>query len=385
MSNISIEGSGGGGSSNLTVGTTIVNNGTSGFALTDNNGILGDAPIRTVLTGNLSLYVNASAGSDSYNGLSATYTGGVNGPKATSQAIVNLIAEKYDIAGYTIIINGDGGPCQGFGALPTVGGGNIFFKGSGTATFSLTTGPNDGNYNTGECAAWHQPTSGTTWYMGNLTLDGTNVPSNNAAIFISEYNTVIWADPTNIGTPVDMAVIGNPGISLIQTDVFGYFQDGLSGAEASVTLSGNALNALSCIAQSQMLVVGSYTLVGTPAYSQAFLQSGNLSFPIIFPNSVTGAATGQEFALTGGAAGIGAGLPGDAPGTCDPVSSWNGSPVPLTVASLNSNFAAASYPGARMFVTDSNATLAAGLGNIVAGTGGNAVPVYSDATNWRIG
>ena len=41
--------------------------------------------------------------------------------------------------------------------------------------------------------------------------------------------------------------------------------------------------------------------------------------------------------------------------------------------------------GARQFVTDSNATLAAGLGNIVAAGGGNNVPVYSDGTNWRIG
>ena len=46
---------------------------------------------RTILTGNLNLYVNASTGSDSYNGLSATFTGGVNGPKATSQAIVEYI------------------------------------------------------------------------------------------------------------------------------------------------------------------------------------------------------------------------------------------------------------------------------------------------------
>lgn len=41
--------------------------------------------------------------------------------------------------------------------------------------------------------------------------------------------------------------------------------------------------------------------------------------------------------------------------------------------------------GATNFVTDSNATLAAGLGNVVAGLGGNSVPVYSDGTNWRIG
>jgi hypothetical protein len=41
--------------------------------------------------------------------------------------------------------------------------------------------------------------------------------------------------------------------------------------------------------------------------------------------------------------------------------------------------------GARGTVTDSNATLAAGLGNTVANGGANIVPVYSDGTNWKIG
>lgn len=41
--------------------------------------------------------------------------------------------------------------------------------------------------------------------------------------------------------------------------------------------------------------------------------------------------------------------------------------------------------GDRGMVTDSTVTLAAGLGNIVAGTGANIVPVYHDGTNWRIG
>jgi hypothetical protein len=38
--------------------------------------------------------------------------------------------------------------------------------------------------------------------------------------------------------------------------------------------------------------------------------------------------------------------------------------------------------GARSFVTDANATTFA---SVVAGGGGNGVPVYSDGTNWRIG
>ena len=41
--------------------------------------------------------------------------------------------------------------------------------------------------------------------------------------------------------------------------------------------------------------------------------------------------------------------------------------------------------GAHHFVTDANATMAAGIGAVVAGGGANFVPVYSDGTNWRIG
>ena len=51
-----------------------------------------------------------------------------------------------------------------------------------------------------------------------------------------------------------------------------------------------------------------------------------------------------------------------------------------TVATLPS--AATSGVGARSFVSDANATTFA---SIVAGSGANKVPVYSDGTNWRIG
>lgn len=68
---------------------------------------------------------------------------------------------------------------------------------------------------------------------------------------------------------------------------------------------------------------------------------------------------------------------------------WTGSTwTPLqqkpvyTVATLP---AAATFPRAEAFVSDSNAALAAGLGNVVAGGGANLVPVYSDGADWRIG
>jgi hypothetical protein len=56
---------------------------------------------------------------------------------------------------------------------------------------------------------------------------------------------------------------------------------------------------------------------------------------------------------------------------------------PVTVANLPS--ASAAIKGARAFVSDSNAALAAGIGNAVATGGSNAVPVYCDGVTWRIG
>ena len=56
---------------------------------------------------------------------------------------------------------------------------------------------------------------------------------------------------------------------------------------------------------------------------------------------------------------------------------------PATVANLPG--ASVGIKGARAFVSDSNAALAAGLGNAVAGGGANSVPVYCDGAAWRIG
>ncbi len=52
----------------------------------------------------------------------------------------------------------------------------------------------------------------------------------------------------------------------------------------------------------------------------------------------------------------------------------------FTVSGLPS--ASTAGAGARAFVTDANATTFA---SVVAGSGSNGVPVYSDGTNWRIG
>lgn len=55
----------------------------------------------------------------------------------------------------------------------------------------------------------------------------------------------------------------------------------------------------------------------------------------------------------------------------------------FTVAQLAS--ASAALLGTRSVVTNSNATLTAGIGAVVAGGGASVVPVFCDGTNWRIG
>lgn len=55
----------------------------------------------------------------------------------------------------------------------------------------------------------------------------------------------------------------------------------------------------------------------------------------------------------------------------------------VTVSNLPA--AATVGAGARATVTDATQALTAGIGAVVAGTGANTVPVFSDGTNWRIG
>ena len=70
---------------------------------------------------------------------------------------------------------------------------------------------------------------------------------------------------------------------------------------------------------------------------------------------------------------------------------WNAAAptiLPTYIVAAGANQIPAATPGlkgGRAFVSDSNVTLASGLGNIVATGGANFVPVYCDGTNWRIG
>ena len=92
---------------------------------------------RTILTADLQLYQDSTLGSDSYNGLSPTFTGGTTGPTYTIQHAIDLAANNYDFAnlyGLTISCADGNIPDTGFILCPlllglsgaqSLGGGSI--------------------------------------------------------------------------------------------------------------------------------------------------------------------------------------------------------------------------------------------------------------------
>lgn len=276
---------------------------------------------RTVLTANTNYYV-ATTGSDSNPGTSAL-------PWATLQHAINYISTNVDIANWTVIINVAAGTYVGFGAKPTVGGGNIFIKGAGTASTTLTAGPNDGIFNNSECASWYANGSGTVWWLGGINFDGSGlIGTAGSNVFIQNYNQVFFQDPTNLATPVDISSTAIAGLFHVASDQLGIFTDG----GANITVAGNCGGVILNLSGAQQLITGNYTLSGAQAYSGGSLGSGfyvadGASFGVILPTIVSGTATGPQFSLVDGSVAKGVDpttLPGSTPGTIDESSSWNG-------------------------------------------------------------
>lgn len=166
-------------------------------------------------------------------------------------------------------------------------------------------------------------------------------------------------------------------------DIFGQIgtpvANPVTGVQGYITLQGAGTLATGaiCIYLATPVVTGS---------AQAFLFDGNASTLFsseVKNNHATGAARLDVTAVAGAAS---------VQLTSNSVAvniTWNGAvltiakPVkqtPVAVAALPA--AATAGAGARYFVSDANATT---FNSVVAGGGANVVPVFSDATNWRIG
>ncbi len=330
---------------------------------------------RILIVANTNYYV-ATTGNDSNDG-------SIGSPWATLQHAMNYISSVLDIGGFTIFVNIGAGSFVGLEIQSTVGSGIVQFNGAGSASTSITAGA------AGPCVR-NVVACNSVVAFNSLTFKNPNghfIYEESIALVLFVFGDAAFVVPSDL--IYDCSAFGHGGIGNM-----GAGQSSFLSSTGNHTLVGPSwFEAFNIALSSAMVMFGTWTISGTPSIDIAFismtdsssLQAGNQTGA-----TFTGAATGRPFLLTQGGQidTLGAGLayfPGSLSGLCDPSSSYDGSAVPLTVADLNTNFPPASYSGARMFVSDSNATIVAGLGNIVAGTGGNKVPVYSDGTNWLIG
>jgi hypothetical protein len=339
-------------------------------------------PTRPGSTGNASYYV-ATTGNDANPGTLAS-------PWLTLQHAMNSIS-AIDGGGFNVVVNVGAGSFAGFGIKPTVGIGVLQFVGAGSASTTITAGPNDGVFNFGECISNYAATQTALIGCDAVTFDSSASPDIAIAIALPGTNFNLGNAITFVAA--DIAFQGGEVNTLGY--ILGAFQCQLVSIAGNYTIKttgGTMTNAIFLQEGATLFDGGTWTITGSAdTLSDAFIAAENGASYVNQAASYTGSINGQRYRGVTNAS-FGGGdfsrlgptfFPGTAPGTLDASASYDRVPGPTAVAV--SGLPAAGNVGARYFVTDATQTLAAGIGNIVAGTGTNKVPVYDDGTNWRIG
>ncbi len=340
------------------------------YLLSDLQGVLG----RKILTGNTTFYVTAT-GSD------AGGNGSISKPWLTLQHAMNVISSTLDVAGFTVTISIGAGTFAGFGLKTVLGGGILQITGAGTGLTTIADGPNDGVYNFGEAISAYVSVTETVVWCVDVTLTS----SINGSIGLN--TPVIFNLGDAVTTLGNVAFIsGNASTAIVVANAGSAFSDNTT----TVTISGNALNYL-LVNASAAYIFGTTTIVGNPLFSNGLFQAAFCaSIEIFHSASISGTQTGPAFIVFQSSIISNRAVSGDLPGTAGLWDVTSGYLNP--VGAVTNTYTVAKLPvtasdliGARAMVTDSTVSLAAGLGNIVAGVGGNITPVYSDGINWRIG
>jgi hypothetical protein len=176
--------------------------------------------------------------------------------------------------------------------------------------------------------------------FANFTAIGTGAAQN--------YNSTNNSKSVCVGVN---AGAGGASASYTNSTFIGDSTGGAATSASNVTVIGKGVGNTTLQTGSGIILIG----------SGAQTVDTNTSNTINIENVVTATGTNTPATSLAGVAGL-----------------WT--TLQTTVAGLPA--AAAGNSGYRAFVTDSTATTFAA---IVAGTGANKVPVYSDGTNWRIG
>lgn len=201
--------------------------------------------------------------------------------------------------------------------------------------------------------------------------------------------TVVGSSPlsTLSGTTLD-----NTNTITVKDTLFTLQDDGDTTKQAVFQLSGITTGNTRTITVPDgsgtiaMLSTATQTFLGNVAVQGTTLNLGNSSTSSTIGLGNGATANGNTKAVNIGTAGVSGSTTtvtlGSAVAGSANVIVFNGAPQKpvFTVATLPTATA-----GRSAYVSDSNATLAAGLGNTVAGGGANFVPVFGDGTNWKIG
>lgn len=334
---------------------------------------------RSVLTGNKEFYITTT-GSDSNPGTLAA-------PWATLQHAMNVFSSQLDSAGFLMRANIGTGTFVGVGFKAYIGGGNVEFKGNGTANTIIDNGPADGVFNGGEPFSSY-PANYCAFWINELTCKPSSNTGNAGAIYTNTGPTliIVGQDQDDLVTAGHIAIDStnntvSPQIVINGPDAI--YAEGET-VRPHIALTGNAVAYLSVDIGGHALVVANFTLTGTPAYSSDFVDVDGFSGIECFNPTFTGAATGTRFNVFGTSFIVardsaGTLFPGNAVGVIAPGGLYTG--ITDFIGPVGS-LPTANIVGTRAFVNDA---LTATFGSAPTGGHGTVVPVYNTGSGWLMG
>ena len=222
--------------------------------------------VRTVLTTNLTLYVDSTNGSDSNNGLAP----GTGHAFLTIQKAYDVLANTYDLAGFTATIqlaNGtyNSGLITAKGVVGSNGPSSVVIQGSSSPGNVIVSTASTDAFGIGEVISG----AGTSSSGAQLTIAGikiTTTGSGHNAINVSGGGSGVIVGvtgfPVEFGTCGQDHIVGNHGAWII--------------AGANNTVSGNAIIHVAALSNSVVALHGTTeTLTGTPTFTYyAYAETG---------------------------------------------------------------------------------------------------------------
>lgn len=202
-------------------------------------------------------------GSDANNGLTNT----AGGAFLTGQRALDVIA-TYDLGGFTATVQIGDGTYTGALVVPLTLGGNIVIRGNATTPDNVLINV------TGSCVAVQQPI--------NLIVQDLKLQATVAGVVAGRNSRVTCNNVT----------FGTCGYSHVAVDSGGRVQIG-----ATCKIAGSAPSFANLDNGHLDITLAAFTLVGTPAFSTAFITAQALAYARCVLPTFTGAATGKRYNL----------------------------------------------------------------------------------------